>query len=692
MKKKTGIWANKNRPVRIGIWLMILLMCVIFSAVVWNGAKNSEHTQDVVSANVLGDAPLSLAPGSTLKQEFVIRGRIGGLWSQLHLDVSAPENYQGSVSIRLLKEENGEELLAKDLTQSQLTSSSSFTLEASEELFMQSGKYFVIEITNHSDSDAIQLYYNQDLQTGMLLVDNVPQNGFLNFSVTRTDIYQPSILFYVALLTANATVLIGAALVLFKKVQTHILYLFLAVGFGFVVLLAVTPMYGFDMRFHFDSAYVYSNELLGIEGAVETPSIADPETPILSYYRRAGDDYNCYAHYYFDFVSSNYVDTYQGMRHFRASEAEQELVLVETYQDSVGEVYLYLPQAIGFAVARLLGLGFYPMLQIARMITYGIFVVLVFLGIRQLPFGKRLLLIIALTPAVLVQTVSISRDALILAFAFYITSKVLAMAYAQEEPKKREWAVLLAASMYLAPCKLAYVPVSFFWLLIVYRRYLRGEGRNWKKGAKIVLLMTVPILLSFLLANLTRIAVLTQPGKKDILGTVAYSVQDIFRNPVHILYVVFNTLRNQTGIYFTNAVQLFDIGLGSEDGITLLIFFLIFLEIAIAEQRRARIGLQDRSIMFAVFAITASFIMLGSILWTPNTSNVVQGLQGRYLTPVLPLLCMTFFNNRILRAPERSALVVNLGCCVFPAIALMNLYLWTIGKGSINFESIARFS
>ena len=142
----------------------------------------------------------------------------------------------------------------------------------------------------------------------------------------------------------------------------------------------------------------------------------------------------------------------------------------------------------------------------------------------------------------------------------------------------------------------------------------------------------------------------------------------------------------------TNAIQLFEIGLGSDDGITLLVFFLIVLEIGSMERSRREIRPSERGIMFAVFALTAGFILLGSILWTPSTSDVVMGLQGRYLTPVLPLLCLTFFNNRVFRTPERSAMIVNLGCCVFPAIALMNLYLWTVGKVSINFESIARFS
>ena len=136
--------------------------------------------------------------------------------------------------------------------------------------------------------------------------------------------------------------------------------------------------------------------------------------------------------------------------------------------------------------------------------------------------------------------------------------------------------------------------------------------------------MSIPVLLTLLLANTAGISELAQTEKTDILGTTAYSVGYILQHPIQMLYVVSNTLRNQTGAYLTNAIQLFDIGLGSEDGITLLVFFLIVLEIGSMERSRREIRPSERGIMFAVFTLTAGFILLGSILWTPNTSDVVK--------------------------------------------------------------------
>ena len=137
---------NRRTVSRLIAWLTIFLLCIICSGVVWNNINNINHSEDTISACILGDTPISLSPGGVLKQEFVIRGRIGGLWSKLHMEIFAQDTYQGSVSIRLLSVENDQELMRADLTESQLRNKSSFTVESEYELFMQSGKYFVIEI------------------------------------------------------------------------------------------------------------------------------------------------------------------------------------------------------------------------------------------------------------------------------------------------------------------------------------------------------------------------------------------------------------------------------------------------------------------------------------------------------------------------------------------------------------------
>ncbi len=57
--------------------------------------------------------------------------------------------------------------------------------------------------------------------------------------------------------------------------------------------------------------------------------------------------------------------------------------------------------------------------------------------------------------------------------------------------------------------------------------------------------------------------------------------------------------------------------------------------------------------ILAVCVIIALLILLGFLLsWTYKTDTMVQGVQGRYFSPLLPLF-FTVFNNRYISIPKK---------------------------------------
>ncbi len=317
------------------------------------------------------------------------------------------------------------------------------------------------------------------------------------------------------------------------------------------------------------------------------------------------------------------------------------------------------------------------MLQLARIVTYGAFVLLTYLAIRQAPFGKRIFLILALTPMVLIQTVSITRDALLMGACFYLTAKALSMAYSEAVPSKGDWIETILLSMLLAPCKMIYLPAGFLWLLVIYRRYLRGQNPSRKRGLALAAAMAFPILLFFVLSNLGSIASVAAalPG---LAGEKAYSLAELLKNPGLSLYLLFNTLRDSLGSILANAISPFELQLGCSDGIVMVVLLLMLLELFQQEPGRSDVSRQERTFLFLVFLGVFLLAALASMQWTPGTSTVIQGLQGRYLTPVLPALCLSLFGFRLVKTHPRGVLAVRLGCCLYPAVVSLNMYLWTI--------------
>ncbi len=599
----------------------------------------------------------------------------------MYIDLVMADYEQGTIEVSLLSRESGECLFNSVLDLGSLPATDAGTLCFPQPILLNSQESYAVTITNLSAQNNIKLRYNNTVQSGKLLQNGQQKVGFLNLSFLRTEEYEPSALRLILLvLVANVTILTGLALVLFCNVQEHVLYLVLAIGFGIVTLFDLTPLYGFDMRFQFDSSYVVSNWMLGEEGTVETTSLKDPEKTTRSYYRRAGDDYSQYQFYHDDSVSDNYTDTAAGLKKWKASPEDRQMVLVEADQGIIGEqLYLYLPQAIGFTIARLLHWGMFPMLQLARILNYACFVFLTYCAIRNLPFGKRIMLILALVPSVLIQTVSITRDALIFGMAFFVIGKVMQLAYAKKYVSPRNWAIVLLVSALLAPCKMVYLPISFFWLLIIYRHNLSGEQKNWKLALQRILIFSLIILLIFILTNIPSIINMTKPEKEAIGGQPSYTISHMLKQPKEAVFVIANTFRQGWGEFLMNALQLFDIRLGSTDGMTLILAILLFIESCFWEPNTEQMTTLERVFMALVICGVATLVSVAAMGWTPLGSDIIVGLQGRYFTPIMPLICLLFKNNRIVHIEEEQAAVfVKAGCCLFPALMLLNMYMWTV--------------
>lgn len=698
--KMRKIFGNKKAysKGRIAVWCAVLVVCLLFSGLVWRQAGNLYHEFKLERSFQTGEQVYELTPGSTMEQIFTAQGKSAGGISCFYLQMYRDAASSGTLQMRVYEVDADKVMLdsvqdfSKILTreeasaiweqvqeQEELSADGWHQLVDSSNFYLlKSGQRYCIEIVNQSETDSVYILGNHTIQSGKLLLNGERQTGILNLCFIRQSFYSPSILLLMMILVTDITVLLGLWLVLFTQVKTEVLYLVLAMGFGLVMLFDLTPIYGFDMRFQFDSTYVLSNRMLGMEDVVYTPSMADPQVQTLSYYRRVCDDYSQYQFYQIDEVSANYSDMKAGLRYPFATEAMQELELVETDLGFVEtQLYLCLPQAIGFSLARILGLGMQPMLQMGRLFSYAVFVLCAFLAIHEVPFGKRLMMILALMPAMLTQMISISRDGLIISFSFLLIALVLKMHYEEKKPRWYQWLVVLGLSALLAPCKMVYVPVSCLCLMTVYKRYMRHTG---KKGVRIALFTGAIFVIGagmFIAEHFDMIMSILFEVGVSLYNTPAYSLGIMLSDPMHTLYVFGNTLRNQMGTLLINAVQLFDIDLGSSDGITLIVFMLLLLE-TFSVDTDYKPHIAERCYMLLLSAGVFLLLVLAAFLWTPLEMDVFIGFQGRYLIPILPMLLLAFYNNKIFRIDAAAEIMTKVTCCVFPAISLMNMYLWTI--------------
>ena len=80
-------------------------------------------------------------------------------------------------------------------------------------------------------------------------------------------------------------------------------------------------------------------------------------------------------------------------------------------------------------------------------------------------------------------------------------------------------------------------------------------------------------------------------------------------------------------------------------------------------------------IVISVTCLLLTGMLMGSMLigWTPLSSDIILGVSGRYLLPVLPALLMLLKNNTVLLKRDISAqLLYVIVCC--DAAAFIRLF------------------
>lgn len=132
-----------------------------------------------------------------------------------------------------------------------------------------------------------------------------------------------------------------------------------------------------------------------------------------------------------------------------------------TFQDFRGTTLynpvVYLPQIIGVGMARALNLPPLWMVYAGRMGALVVFLTLVFWAIRLTPICPWGFAVLALLPAVIFQSVSLSADSMTNALLFLWTAWVLRCAYTKTHLSRRDVWLLVALGVGIGLCKSAYL-------------------------------------------------------------------------------------------------------------------------------------------------------------------------------------------------------------------------------------------
>lgn len=334
--------------------------------------------------------------------------------------------------------------------------------------------------------------------------------------------------------------------------------------------------------------------------------------------------------------------------------------VVESPAKDYYSVAANLPQvrllsASGIAIGQMLGLSSLLTFMLGRLFNFLGFALLVYAAVRITPLGKQIFMGCALLPMTLHVAASYSYDAVGIGLAFLLTALCLKAIYDPGLISKKLLIAIAITGILLAPWKMIYVLLMGLVFLIPKERFANSRQSKYIKTAVCLVVFTVLLLLK--LTALTAVTGITSAGgdgldhKGEEVGTF-YSLNDVIDSPLSVAFLFVNTLFYQVDFYYQTIVGgslgWFQVEIASPWA--LVASFTVLLLATALVSPRDEMTLSPRGRLMAILIVSAGFFATIAAMffgWTFNTETVIQGVQGRYFLPLLPLALLVLRTSLI---------------------------------------------
>lgn len=308
---------------------------------------------------------------------------------------------------------------------------------------------------------------------------------------------------------------------------------------------------------------------------------------------------------------------------------------------------LYAPGALGLMLGDTLNLPRLGTFYSGRLMNALAGLALLVSALGLLPFGRNALLATALLPTFAAQTGSLSPDAVINGLGFLGLALALRIGF-MGSTSKRSLAILLVAPL-LALAKGVYLPLlaaglrwsvsnnrNRFWLLIMAMIFGAAAFIFWMKisgGTQV---------LYHIVSRKTGESVMTSP--------LSAQLAVILRDPLSFAHVLITSVTERAPVYILQIVGRF----GWNAILLPLIAYpiaVVMLGAGVLSGSGAHFPIAQRLWWLAVATGGAVLIEVAMYLTgTPLAADYIQGTQGRYFLPLLPLVLIALSPTRPFRA------------------------------------------
>ncbi len=303
----------------------------------------------------------------------------------------------------------------------------------------------------------------------------------------------------------------------------------------------------------------------------------------------------------------------------------------------------YVFQVLGIGAADFVSDNTYLLVMAGSIANMAGCTLLLYYAVKYIPYGKEVIAFISLLPMALQERASLSVDAITYAAVAAILAFCLYMRHSKGKMGRREIALMYLLIGLVSSCKVVYFPAAFLFFLIPGERF-GSSKKEWAHKAAGVAEVAVCSVGWLMIAK-------NYLGNTRAGGDTAEKIQFIFQNPGRYLYILDKMFwKNEEGFI----QEMIGSKLGSlnitVNAILILFIMMLFFKVYYKEKgRREKPDYLAESVML-ILSLGIVLLIAASLYlqWTDIAASTysIEGLQGRYFLPVLPLICCGFLSVR----------------------------------------------
>lgn len=417
-------------------------------------------------------------------------------------------------------------------------------------------------------------------------------------------------------------------------------FVLLALIFGLIFIILIPPIQSVDEDSHFLKSYLIAN------GQFFPTTINNNQVFLVP------DEI-----FKFSRVDTNIVGNLDGKYSFKDMyfgswlNADYSSKHYQTFSTSTTNPIAHIIPAAGMFVGRVL-FGIlhlsnymtpYNYLFFGRLASLLFFIFLMYYAIKITPHFKYTFTLLALLPMTLSLASSISYDTPLIALAFLFIACVLNLTYNEDIKIIPMKYIIVFAITFLFFLNVKYVYLPLFFLLLIVPKQKFGARKDILKFLGLVFGAGVAVFIFVMIVN--RIL---QQGTSSGGSYSSQQISFVLGHPIKTIVIFFRTISHKYLEYITGVVGKFGWADTNFPLPFVVVYFYSMIVIAFSEGAFFhKFNWKKHLLVFLISMLVLAGVFGGMyIYWTSYPqfggvgARVIEGVQGRYLLPLLPLLVL----------------------------------------------------